>query len=270
VRTLRLLDDRLALCQLDAEAEVPDWVWAPGGFVSVTRTPSELSIVCAEERVPRDVRAETGWRAFQLAGPLDLSLVGVLASLLRPLAAAGIAVFTLSTFETDYVLVHEGAVGSATEVLRIAGYEVVGPAGPNEGTEPPVRTATPGDYPTIVELWRATRLHLPSDLEEELERLQGDPDLFLVAVADDRIVGAVLGTFDGRRGWVNRLAVVPHRQGQGYGKLLMAELERRLRARGCRKVNLLVTADNQRVVSFYRRLGYERDELIFMEKELSE
>ena len=103
-----------------------------------------------------------------------------------------------------------------------------------------------------------------------MDRLRRDPDLFLVAAADDRIVGAVLGTFDGRRGWVNRLAVAPDRQGQGYGNLLMAELERRLLARGCRKVNLLVTPDNQRVVPFYRQLGYEQDELTFMEKWLGD
>ena len=77
---------------------------------------------------------------------------------------------------------------------------------------------------------------------------------------------AVLGTFDGRRGWVNRLATRPGRRGQGHASAVLAELERRLGAKGCRKVNLLIEPDNKPVTGFYRRRGYAEDRLIFMEK----
>lgn len=80
------------------------------------------------------------------------------------------------------------------------------------------------------------------------------------------IVGAVLGRFDGRRGWVNHLGVLPSAQGGGVGSRLMAELERRLIALGCRKVNLHVYPDNSAVCPFYEGIGYRSVEMVFMEK----
>jgi len=128
-RTLRLLEDRLAVCRLPGEAAVPDWVRPMVGFVSTTRAAGELSIVCAAARVPADrpadLRAEVGWRALRLAGPLDLSLVGVLAALLQPVAAAGIPILAVSTFDTDYVLVRERTLDAAVEALTAAGYVVL-------------------------------------------------------------------------------------------------------------------------------------------------
>lgn len=97
-------------------------------------------------------------------------------------------------------------------------------------------------------------------------QMERGPELFLVAEEDSRIVGAVLGRFDGRRGWVNHLAVAPDRQGQGLGSALMKELDLRLQAAGCQKVNLLIEPTNVQVQGFYERLGYARDDLIFMEK----
>jgi ribosomal protein S18 acetylase RimI-like enzyme len=90
-------------------------------------------------------------------------------------------------------------------------------------------------------------------------------------VADDcdGLPAAVLGTFDGRRGWVNRLATQPNRRGHGYASAVLAELERRLAARGCRKVNLLFEPDNGTVTGSYRQQGYTEDRLIFMEKWLT-
>jgi len=94
------------------------------GFRSVTRTPSELSIVCDERAVPAGVTEERGWRALVVEGTLVLSDVGVLAELAGPLAAAGIPIFVLSTYETDYVLVPDEAVGTATGALERAGHSV--------------------------------------------------------------------------------------------------------------------------------------------------
>jgi ribosomal protein S18 acetylase RimI-like enzyme len=124
------------------------------------------------------------------------------------------------------------------------------------------------DYAAMLALWDVCGLH-PSrtDTEAALARkLTRDPELFLVAETERRIVGTVLGSYDGRRGWINRLAVHPDFRGQGLADRLMAEVERRLVAIGCDKVNLLIEPDNASVQAYYARLGYRADPLIFMEK----
>jgi hypothetical protein len=97
-----------------------------GGFSSITRTGEELSVVCPEVLVSEGVRAERGWRALRVVGVFDLSQVGVLASLAAPLAGAGISLFALSTFDTDYLLVQEQHMGRAVEVLVDVGHTVHG------------------------------------------------------------------------------------------------------------------------------------------------
>jgi enamine deaminase RidA (YjgF/YER057c/UK114 family) len=105
---LTVLPELLAVCRLAASDRVPSWALElHEGLVSITRTPDELSIVCPDEAVPPDVRVESGWRALKLPGPIPFDQVGVLASLLNPLAAAGIGIFAVSTYDTDYVLVKE-------------------------------------------------------------------------------------------------------------------------------------------------------------------
>ena len=117
-------------------------------------------------------------------------------------------------------------------------------------------------------LWRNGSLHLgPSDTARALERSrQRDPELFLVAEATGRPVGAVLGRYDGRRGWINHLAVDPDARHRGIGTALVRELEERLRRKGCSKVNLHVARSNATVGAFYERLGYRRADLLFLEK----
>jgi hypothetical protein len=83
-----------------------------------------LSIVCGEACVPDEARAERGFRAFQVAGPLEFSLTGVLSSLLDPLAGASIPVFVLSTYDTDYVLVREADRRRSLVALRQAGHRI--------------------------------------------------------------------------------------------------------------------------------------------------
>ncbi|HEX9166469.1 MAG TPA: ACT domain-containing protein [Gemmatimonadales bacterium] len=119
---LRVRTGTLAICRLAPGAAVPDW--AAGPFVSVTRTPGELSVVCDEAGVPDGVRAERGWCALEVEGPLHFSLTGVLAGLAVPLADAGIPVFMLSTFDTDWLLVREPQLADALAVLSRAGHEV--------------------------------------------------------------------------------------------------------------------------------------------------
>jgi hypothetical protein len=96
-----------------------------GPFFSVTRTEEETSILCPEQYAPQDVRSEPGWRMLKVAGPLDFSLTGVLASLAVPLAEAGVSIFALSTFDTDYLLVRESQLETALCALTARGHEII-------------------------------------------------------------------------------------------------------------------------------------------------
>ncbi len=120
---LSILPERLSVCRLPPDAPIPAWA-TTGSFWSITRTRDELSIVCLDEAAPPDVRAERVWRAFAVAGPIDFALTGVLSSIAEPLAAAGISVFAVATFDTDYVLVKAEALEAAVGALRDAGHAV--------------------------------------------------------------------------------------------------------------------------------------------------
>jgi uncharacterized protein len=118
-----LLPGRLTVARLPGTAAVP--AWADGtGFVSITRRAGELSIVCADDRVPAEVRAERGWRALEVEGPIDFQVVGLLHGLTGPLARAGVSVFAVATFDTDVLLVREETLDRAMEALRDAGVVV--------------------------------------------------------------------------------------------------------------------------------------------------
>lgn len=120
--SLALLPDLLAVCRLDPDSPLP--VATPAGFWSLTRTADEISVILPEDQVQPGWKVEPGWRAFHVAGPLDFGLTGVLASLAQPLADAGIPVFVLSTFDTDYLLVKEVRLERATQTLFKAGHTV--------------------------------------------------------------------------------------------------------------------------------------------------
>jgi hypothetical protein len=114
--TLQISGARMAICRLPPDATLPGWI-GENGFVSLTRTPDELSIVCIEEWVPTNVEAERNWRMIKVKGPLDFSLTGILVSLISPLSDAGIAIFALSTYDTDYLLLKEGNLNRAISIL---------------------------------------------------------------------------------------------------------------------------------------------------------
>ena len=104
---------------------MPEWATAGGEPLHVlVRTAAELTVVCEAARVPPDARAERGWRALEVVGPLDLALTGVLVSLLEPLARAGVAIFAVSTYDTDHVLVRADRLDDAVAALRAAGHRV--------------------------------------------------------------------------------------------------------------------------------------------------
>jgi hypothetical protein len=122
--SVTVIEARLAVCRVETDSEVPGWVDNAGDFVSITRTPDELSIVCAVDAVPAGVPMEGPWRAFKVEGPLVMTLIGVVASLANPLADAGISIFAISTYDTDYVLVHEPDLDAAVAALTAAGHSV--------------------------------------------------------------------------------------------------------------------------------------------------
>lgn len=125
--TLTLLPGTFAICRLAADAPIPAWATSgtSAGFTSITRTADELSVVCAQACVPADVTAERDWRCLKVEGPFDLNgTVGVLAALTAPLAEAGIGIFTVSTYDTDYLLVSETSLGRAVATLAAAGHTI--------------------------------------------------------------------------------------------------------------------------------------------------
>jgi hypothetical protein len=120
---LNLLSGRLAICWLPPDAPFPEWA-RPGDLLAMIQTPCETSVICADRFVPPEVKAERGWCAFQVQGPLDFALVGVLAAISTPLAQAGVSIVALSTYDTDYVLVKEESLERAIQALNQAGFLV--------------------------------------------------------------------------------------------------------------------------------------------------
>jgi uncharacterized protein len=121
---LELLADTLAICRLDAGAPVPSWTQRSSGFLTVSRTAEELSITALQRAVPSDVPCERDYRALRVRGPLPLNLIGVLAAIADPLAEAGLSIFAISTYDTDYVLVKAQDLDAALRALERAGHQV--------------------------------------------------------------------------------------------------------------------------------------------------
>lgn len=116
------------------------------------------------------------------------------------------------------------------------------------------------DYEIVLGLWQSieTGMHVgPSDTPGEIKKkLERDPDLFLVAESDAKIIGSIIGAFDGRRGMIYHLAVRRDFRRQGIGRLLLAEVEKRLKAKGCIKCLLVVVDDNENAKRFYEECGW--------------
>ena len=146
--TLIELGAPLALVRLNAQDDVPEWTARARTFLSITRTSQELSIVADAVAVPVHVQAARGYRALRIEGPLPLDLVGVLAAVAGPLAAAGIPIFAIATFDTDYVLVRESELAQAVAILTTAGHAVQreGSAAPADA---PARTIHRGGHDAL-------------------------------------------------------------------------------------------------------------------------
>ena len=121
---LHLLEGRYAVSKIERESSLlPDWA-INDQFLSLTLTRDELSIVSPEENVPASARTEKGWRCIKVAGPLDFSLTGILASLVNPLAEKGISIFAVSTYDTDYLLIKEENLAKALDALAQSGHQI--------------------------------------------------------------------------------------------------------------------------------------------------
>lgn len=133
-----------------------------------------------------------------------------------------------------------------------------------------IRTYHPADTDAVVRLWTDCALTRPwNDPYKDIARkLTVQPELFLVGTVARTIVAAVMGGYDGHRGWVNYLAVAPMHRRRGYAAALMRGIEQRLLAMGCPKINLLVRGDNTAVMAFYEQLDFHRDEVISLGKRL--
>jgi len=120
---LIVLSGEFAVARLAPSDAIPAWA-TEAPISSVTRTRDELSIVCAASHVPPQVAAERGWRCVRVAGTIDFAATGVLASIAGPLAAAGVSIFAISTYDTDYLLVREHVLSAAIAALTAAGHDL--------------------------------------------------------------------------------------------------------------------------------------------------
>lgn len=117
--TLELLPQKFSVCQIENPGQAD--LTAP--FTFLARTDEEISLVCESEKAPKDaLKREDGWRGLRIAGPLDFSLIGILAKIAGLLATQKISIFALSTYNTDYVLIKEEKLSAALDTLKKSGY----------------------------------------------------------------------------------------------------------------------------------------------------
>jgi len=133
-----------------------------------------------------------------------------------------------------------------------------------------IRSFRPEDGDAVVELWHACGLVRPTnDPRKDIARKQRvRKDLFLVGLLDGKVVASAMVGYEGHRGWINYLAVSPQNRKRGFGRQIMDEAERRLRAEGCPKINLQVRTSNAEALAFYRAIGYLQDDVVSMGKRL--
>lgn len=120
---LRRLAGDYAVCRLDATAAIPPWADGPG-FVSISRSEAELSVVCLAARVPAPIRQDGPWTCFAVPGPFAFDESGIVLALVAPLSQAGIGVFVVSTFDGDHLLVKHSDAAQAVQQLQAAGHRI--------------------------------------------------------------------------------------------------------------------------------------------------
>lgn len=122
--TMELMKGLYGVCRLNSDEVLPEWA-LQGSFYSITKTSDELSVVCPQDNIPKNIICEKDWRILRIIGPLDFSLIGILSSISTILAKKGISIFAVSTYDTDYILVKDKDTGSAIEALSAEKYEII-------------------------------------------------------------------------------------------------------------------------------------------------
>ncbi|GAB1261768.1 GNAT family acetyltransferase [Aurantivibrio plasticivorans] len=133
-----------------------------------------------------------------------------------------------------------------------------------------IRSFDERDREAVIDLWQVCGLVVPqNNPHKDIDRkLQNSGELFLVGDIDGRVVASAMAGYDGHRGWINYLAVLPSMRREGLGREMMKAVEKRLLAVGCPKINLQIRTTNQQVVEFYEAIGYSMDRVVSMGKRL--
>ena len=133
-----------------------------------------------------------------------------------------------------------------------------------------IRSFVPKDQDAVVQLWKDCNLVVPwNDPQKDIQRkLKQGAELFLLGELDGKVIASAMGGYEGHRGWINYLAVVPAQQGKGYARQMMEDLEKRLLVLGCPKLNLQIRSSNVDVIRFYEALGYQADACVSLGKRL--
>ena len=128
------------------------------------------------------------------------------------------------------------------------------------------------DEDALVALWKMCELTVPwnNPHKDIARKLQVQPELFLVGILDNSLIATVMGGYEGHRGWINYLAVHPDFHGKGYGQGIMNSMETVLREMGCPKINLQIRRGNDKIASFYQKLGFTSDNVVSMGKRLED
>jgi len=133
-----------------------------------------------------------------------------------------------------------------------------------------IRQFKDSDRSAVIELWQACDLTRPwNNPDQDISRkLAIQPELFFVGEISGKIMASAMAGYDGHRGSVFYLAVLPEYQGRGFGKQLMQQIEVTLKAMGCPKLNIVVRSSNEKVLGFYKSLGYSTDDVVSTGKRL--
>lgn len=124
ILSLKLLKESFAVCRLNKDEIIPDWA-LNNSFYSIVKTEDELSIVCLEDFVPKNIKQERDWRVLKIQGPLDFSLIGILSNISSILAKEKISIFAISTYDTDYILVKNNEIENAIRALSNENYNII-------------------------------------------------------------------------------------------------------------------------------------------------
>jgi len=124
ILTMKLIKEKYGVCRINPNELIPEWA-QNSDFFSITKTCDELSIVCSQDAIPNDIKCEKDWKILKIEGPLDFSLVGILASISTILAQKGISIFAISTYDTDYIFVKNKDIDNAIESLIKERYEII-------------------------------------------------------------------------------------------------------------------------------------------------